>query len=191
MKWINKAGAIALMGLMAFSCGPKQNTDSNEAAEEANEDKFQSRATEKDAQFVAEAVAANYAEIQLAQLAIQKSNDTEIKNVAQFLETEHNKVLEELKDVAGKRVISVPSSEDDADRRKIEDLTKEDDVKDFNKEWCKTMVDKHEKSIEKFETRMNETEDAELKAWLSGTLPHLRDHLDRIKACHERIANAK
>lgn len=191
MKWINKAGAIALMGLMAFSCGPKQNTDSNEAAEEANEDKFQSRDTEKDAQFVAEAVAANYAEIQLAQLAIQKSNDTEIKNVAQFLETEHNKVLAELKDVAGKRVISVPSSEDDAARRKIEDLTKEDDVKDFNKEWCKTMVDKHEKSIEKFETRMNETEDAELKAWLSGTLPHLRDHLDRIKACHERIANAK
>lgn len=191
MKWINKAGAIALMGLMAFSCGPKQNRDSHEAAEEANEDKFQTRDTEKDAQFVAEAVAANYAEIQLAQLAVQKSNDTEIKSVAKFLETEHNKVLAELKDVAGKRVISVPSSEDDAARRKIEDLTREDDVKDFNKEWCKTMVEKHEKSIENFETRMNETEDAELKAWLSSTLPHLRDHLDRIKACHERIAQAK
>lgn len=191
MKWINKAGAIALMGLMTFSCGSKQNTDSNEAAEEANEDKFQSRTTEKDAQFVAEAVAANYAEIQLAQLAVQKSNDTEIKNVAQLLETEHNKVLAELKDVAGKRVISIPSSEDDAGRKKIEDLTKEDDAKDFNKEWCKTMVEKHEKSIENFEARMNDTEDAELKSWISGTLPHLRDHLDKVKACHERISQAK
>jgi putative membrane protein len=191
MKKNNKLWAFALMGLMAVSCGPKQNTDSNEAAEEANEDKFQSRATEKDADFVTEAVASNYAEIELAQLAVQKSNDTEIKQVAQFLENEHTKVLAELKDVAGKRVISIPSSEDDAAKRKIEDLTKEDDVKDFNKQWCKEMIDKHESSIEKFETRMKETEDEELKNWISQTLPHLREHLDRIKACHDRLAQAK
>ncbi|HEY3404678.1 MAG TPA: DUF4142 domain-containing protein [Ohtaekwangia sp.] len=187
----NKIWAFAIMGLMALSCGPKQNTDSNEAAEEANEDKFQSRTTEKDADFVAEAVASNYAEIELAQLATQKSNDAEIKQVAQFLENEHTKVLTELKDVAGKRVISIPSNADDGARRKIEDLTKEEDVKDFNKQWCKEMIDKHEASIEKFETQMKETEDEELKSWISQTLPHLREHLDRVKACHDRIAQAK
>jgi putative membrane protein len=191
MRKNNKLWAFALMGLMALSCGPKQNTDSNEAAEEANDDKFQSRATEKDADFVAEAVASNYAEIELAQLAAEKSNDTEIKQVAQFLENQHTKVLAELKDVAGKRVISIPSNADDAAKRKIEDLTKEDDVKDFNKQWCKEMIDKHEASIEKFETRMKETEDEELKTWISQTLPHLREHLDRIKACHNRLTATK
>jgi putative membrane protein len=191
MRYNNKLWAFALMGLMAISCGPKQNTDSNEAAEEANDDKFQSRTAEKDADFVMEAVAANYAEIELAQLAVQKSNDTEIKQVAQFLENQHTKVLAELKDVAGKRVISIPSNADDAAKRKIEDLTKEDDVKDFNKQWCKEMIDKHEASIKKFETRMNDTEDQELKSWISETLPHLREHLDRIKACHDRLAVAK
>jgi len=187
----NNIWAFALMGLMAVSCGPKQNTDSNEAAEEANEDKFQTRTAEKDADFVMETVAANYAEIELAQLAAEKSNDTEIKQVAQFLENEHTKVLAELKDVAGKRVISIPSTADDAARRKIEDLTKEDDAKDFNKQWCKEMIDKHEASIEKFEKQLKETEDEQLKGWITQTLPHLREHLDRIKACHDRLAQAK
>lgn len=191
MKFKNKVWGFALMALVAFSCGPKQNTDSNEAAEESNEDKFQSRDTQKDADFVMEAVESNLAEVELAQLASQKSNSTEIKSVAQLLEKDHSKVLAELRDVAAKRVISVPSAVNDASRRKIEDLTKEDDVKDFNKAWCKEMIDKHEASIENFEKTMNETEDAELKSWISETLPHLREHLDRVKACHEKLADAK
>jgi len=182
---------LAIVALLALGCGPKQNTDSNESAEEANEDKFQTRDTEKDAEFVMEAVEANLAEVELAQLAAQKSTDTEIKSVAQFLENEHNKVLAELRDVAAKRVISVPSTVDDASRREIENLGKKEDIKDFNKSWCKEMIDKHESSIEKFEKAMNETEDAELKSWITQTLPHLREHLDRVKACHEKIAEAK
>jgi len=187
----NRIWALALVALLALSCESKKNTDSNEAAEEANDDKFQSRNTEKDADFVMNAIESNLAEVELAQLAARKSNNTEVKSVAQFLETEHNKVLTELRDVAAKRVISVPSSVNDASRRKIEDLSKEEDIKDFNKDWCKEMVDKHEASIEKFENAMNETKDAELKTWISQTLPHLREHLDRVKSCHERMAQAK
>jgi rubrerythrin len=49
------------------------------------------------------------------------------------------------------------------------------------------MIDMHEKAIQKYEGMLDKTNDADLKAWINQTLPHLRTHLDRVKACHEKI----
>ena len=53
------------------------------------------------------------------------------------------------------------------------------------------MADKHEKTIEKFEDRAEKTEDADLKIWITQTLPHLRTHLDKVKACEESLKDGK
>lgn len=195
MKCLFKSIPFVLSLLIAVSCGngrTEQNKaeDSNEAAEEANEEKFESGDSEKDADFVANEVAANYAEIQFAQLASQKSTDAEVKDVAKLLETEHSKSLKELQELASKKAISVPNEPEDGALRKLDNLREEKDIADFNKEWCKEMVDKHEKTIEKYEDKLEKTEDADLKAWINQTLPHLRTHLDRVKACHEKLKAA-
>jgi putative membrane protein len=49
------------------------------------------------------------------------------------------------------------------------------------------MIDRHEESINKFEKRLDKTEDPELKAWINKTLPHLRMHLEKLNAHHETI----
>jgi putative membrane protein len=180
------------IAVIAGGCTSKEKTaDSNEAAEEANEEKFDSKKDEKDAEFVAETVASNYGEIELAQLASQRSDNSQVKEIAKMLEADHTKVLNELQAFAGTKSISIPTEKTDDARKKIEDLTKEEDIKDFNKQWCKEMADKHEKSIKNFEERAEKTEDADLKIWISQTLPHLREHLDRVKACEESIKNSK
>jgi len=99
-------------------------------------------------------------------------------------------LLKNLQELAAKKTISVPSASEDSDLRKIEDLNKEEDIKDFNKEWCKTLVKKHEESIEMFEKRLQETADPDIKALINESLPSLRSHLEKVKACHERIADA-
>jgi putative membrane protein len=170
------------------ACTPKEKEkDSNEAAEESNDAKFDNKKDEKDAEFVAETVAGNHAEIQLAQLATQKSNNAQVKEVAKMLEADHSKLLTELEALASTKAISVPSEPEDKAKKTIEDLTKETDVKEFNKDWCKEMVDKHEKTIKNFEDRADKTEDADLKIWITQTLPQLRTHLDKVKACEESI----
>jgi putative membrane protein len=183
---------IVFAALVMVSCTPKEKAaDSNEVAEEANEEKFDDKKDEKDAEFVAEVVASNYAEIELAKLASTRSDNAQVKEVAKMLEDDHNKLLSELQAFAGTKAITVPTEPKDDAKKKIEDLTKEEDIKDFNKEWCKEMADKHEKTIEKFEDRAEKTADADLKIWINQTLPHLRTHLDKVKACEESLKNSK
>jgi putative membrane protein len=193
MKYINRIGALLLVATVAFSCGSKNSSneaDSNKVAEEANEDKFQSKEGEKDAEFVAHTVACNFGDIQLSQLAQQKTNNDQVKEVAKNIEENHSKLLKDLQNLAGEKAISVPTEAEDAKKRKIEDLTKEKNIRDFNKEWCKEMVSSHEKTIKDFEDRWEKTEDPELKNWIAETLPHLRSHLDKIKSCDESVAKA-
>jgi len=188
MKRIFKILTVA--SLFAFySCNEarrEQEQDSNEVAEEANEEKFEDKDMEKDADFVAEAVAANYAEIKMAKLAQQRSSNAEVKEIARMLEKDHTKVLSELKTLAQSKSITVPVEEEDAAKRKMENLTDESG-EDFDKKWLEQMEDSHEKSINKFERRAEKGEDADIKAFASKTLPHLRMHKEKIDACQDRM----
>lgn len=164
--------------------------NSEEIADEANDDKFDDKDVKNDADFVAEQVAANFAELKLAQLASEKSSVADIKKVAKMLETEHSKKLNELQKLASAKSITVPIEADKESIKTVENLRDEKDAENFNEEWCKEMVDKHEKKIEVFEDKLESTEDPELKSWISQTLPGLRSHLDQLKACHEKLKDA-
>jgi putative membrane protein len=193
MKKVWRIVPVVLMAVFFFACEGKKdhaNEDSNEAAAEANDDKFQTNKAEDDADFVVKAVANNIAEIEIAQLGVQRSDNADIKAIGRDLENEHNKLLKNLQDLAAKKTISIPASGEDADRRKIEDLNKEDEIKDFNKEWCKELVDRHEDSIERFEKCLQNTADPDIKAFINESLPSMRSHLEKVKAVHEKIAEA-
>jgi putative membrane protein len=181
---------VSLVAMLSFSCNETRkdanDEDSNEVAEEKNDEKFEDNDMENDADFVANAVAANYGEIKFAELASQRSNNADVKALAAMLVKDHTKVLGELKTLASSKSISVPTEEEDADKRKTERFYDESG-KDFNKKWAKEMVDRHEKSINKFEKRYEKTEDAELKAFIDKTLPHLRMHLEKLNTLHEKI----
>jgi putative membrane protein len=162
------------------------NEDSKEVAEEANDEKFDDSKEEKDADFVANTVASNYGEITFAQLANQKSSNPEVKKIATQLINDHTKTLNELKTLAQAKSITIPVEEDDAARRKTEQYNDETG-KDFDKKWAKEMIDRHEESINKFEKRLDKTQDPELKAFINKTLPHLRTHLEKLNACHDKL----
>lgn len=162
------------------------NKDSKEQADEANDEKFEDNNMENDADFVSKTVAANYGEIKFAQLATQNSSNPEVKKMAAMLVTDHTKTLNELKAFASSKAISVPVEEDDDARKKAERFSDEAG-KDFDKKWCKEMIDRHEESINNFEKRIDKTEDADLKAWLNKTLPALKSHRDQLQAIHDRI----
>lgn len=162
------------------------NEDSKEVAEEANDEKFDDKSMENDADFVANTVAANYGEIKFAGLATQRSANPEVKKAAAMMVEDHTKALNELKTLAQSKAITVPVEEDDEARRKTERFSDEAG-KDFDKKWCNEMIDRHDESIRKFENRMEKTEDAELKAWISKTLPVLRNHRDHLKMVHDKI----
>lgn len=179
--------------VVLLSCDARRDHDhdgSMEAAEEANDDRFEDNSKEKDADFVAEAVAANYAEIRMAELGLQRSNNAGLKEIAQSLQADHNKALNELKTLAGGKAITVPSTAPDDATKKMENLSDESGD-EFDKKWTNELIDRHEDSIDKFEKRFDKTEDAALKEFINKTLPTLRMHKEKLEAFEDRLKNKK
>ena len=190
MKKFLKVMMVASL-LATYSCNDvRRDEDSMEGTTEANNEKFKENKAEQDAEFVEETVASKYAEIKLAEVANQRSRNADVKKVAELIRTDHSSALNELKMLAQAKEISVPVEETQASKRKMDDFTQETG-NEFDQKWCKEMIDLHENNIDKFENRLEKTDDAELKSWISKTLPALRTHHQKLKACHEKMKGTR
>ncbi len=187
MKSLTILKAVVLATLIFSACQPtKKQEDSSEIAKDQNEEIFEDGDDEKDAEFIVNAVAANLAEINLAQLAQNKSTDMEVKQLATMLETDHTKVLHSLTGYANSKGISVPTTENN-EAMKDKDNLVQMSGKEFDMKWCAQLQKNHKKSIRKFESRMSKTEDVALKDLLSSTLPGLKSHLEMLQQHEERM----
>ena len=182
---------LVMLVSFVFSCNElRRDNDSNlnairnEAAAEANADKFDGK-TRRDARFVYEVVSSDYAGIKIAELANQRSQSPELKQIAQRLIADHTTSLTELKTLAQAKAIALPVEETDPSMRKLERLARESG-EDFDKEWCREMVALHERNITKFEERLEDTEDPDLKAFINKNLLVLKQHHQDLKIFSER-----
>jgi len=184
------AAAIVWLALLSIvlagfvSCNSSKD-ESKTQAEDANEQKFD-KAAEKDAQFVVDQVAGNYAEVKLAQVAQQKSTNPEIKSIAAMLEADHTAVLNDLKAFAAKKNISVPAEESQDSKDKIQKLNEEQPTA-FDKKWCDELMDKHMKGIKTYEDASANLEDPELKSWAANLVSKLKMHHEKLEACHKKL----
>lgn len=160
-------------------------TTKNEA-ESTNDSALATKAAEKDAEFVVDVVASNYGEVKLAKLAQQRSTNPEIKDVAKLLESDHQVVLNDLKSIASKKGLVVPTEESGDAKDKLQELTNQK-ASEFDKEWCETLMDNHRTSISKFEKAAGDISDPELKNFVNTILPKLRTHHDTLMECHKKL----
>lgn len=186
MMQVKNIIVIFLSFLIIQSCEPSRKQDSHKIAEDKNEKKFDTRADEKEAAFVADVIQGNYAEIRLAELASTKSSNREVQTTAQELVDDHTNSLAKLQAIANKKGISTPVDEGEDAKKKVNYLAKEDQS-DFDKKWCDELVDKHEKTIRDFETMQAKSDDPELQEFIRVTLPELRAHLDKLSSLEKNM----
>jgi putative membrane protein len=167
---------IAIL-LVSFSCGQKKADDSTEVAEDQNEKKFDDTNLEDDTEFAVDAANAGMAEVQLGQLAQSNASSPAVKKFAQMMIDDHSKANDELKGVAMKKNITLPSSINDKMKKKYDDLT-EKKGEDFDKDYIDLMVSDHKDVISSFEKEADKGKDPDLKTWASEKLTALRHHLD-------------
>ncbi|MDO1446045.1 DUF4142 domain-containing protein [Rhodocytophaga aerolata] len=168
--------------------------DPMEAAEDANEDKIENNDAmanstsddkEDDAEFMMKAAASGMFELQASELALQKASSQSVKEFAKKMKDDHTKANSELKALAAKKNITLPTSLDKEHLDKIEDLREETGT-DFDAEYMEAMHKAHEKDVELFEDISEEDDvDAEVKAFASKTLPTLRSHNDMAETKKE------
>lgn len=192
MKSITTFRAFAALCLLILvaACEPNKPKESVAIAKDANDKVLDDRDDEKDEDFVVNVMAGNYAEVNLAELALNRSASEEVKKTATMMKAHHSKIITELKGYAAKNGITVPLEETDDAKKAYTKLAEEKENDDFNEKWCDKLADNHEESINYFERRLDKTEDAELKSWITSTLPALKSHLQMLRANEEGLKNA-
>jgi putative membrane protein len=124
------------------------------------------------------------AEVELGKLALQKSQNADVKKFAQMMITDHTKANDELKALAAKKSIVLPTDIGDH-KETVDDLSKLSGA-EFDKEYVEAMVDDHEEDVDFFEDK-SDNSDADIKAFTTKTLPTLKKHLEAIKAIQSKM----
>jgi putative membrane protein len=179
-KLINAVMILLSAGILVTACnnsgGNDKTEDPEKAAEEQNDQKF-SKAGEKDAQLVVDAWLGSSFEMRMADSAKKYVSTDEGKRLAGMLADAHANINSRLQQLATDKQITLPTDITDDQKKKIRDL-KSKKVKDFDREFAKAMVEKHEAAIRMYEQSANDATDTDIKAYFTSVLPELRTHLD-------------
>jgi putative membrane protein len=126
--------------------------------------------------FIEEAAQGGVAEVELGKLAAQKGSSAEIKQFGQRMVDDHSKANDKLQQLASRKGVTVPNDMDAASKREYDKLQKLSGS-GFDQEYIKTMVQDHQKDVKDFQKEQKSAKDADLKTFVTTTLPTLEEHL--------------
>jgi putative membrane protein len=151
-------------------------SDSKSVADSANQAKYDTTNMAKDAKFAVNAADGGMTEVQASKLALTNASMAEVKTMAQKMIDDHSKANDELKALAQKYSITIPSAISSDNQEAYDKLIKMNG-KDFDKAYINKMVDDHKGAADLFETESEKGNNAELKQWAANTLPTIKSHL--------------
>ena len=146
------------------SCSKNKPEDSKEMAEEQNEEKFELLNLDYDTEFAVSAADAGILQVQVGTLALTKATSSIVKQFAQTMIDDHTKANEELKALAQRKNITLPTILSEKHQKKVSDF-EEKSGSDFDKEYIDFMVKDHKDVVDMFKQAADKCKDAELKAW--------------------------
>lgn len=185
--------ALLFSMLIAISCGNQADNDRDRLEENDRDDQTlreENRDMEEVREFVNEATSDGIMEIRMAEIAMQKSQNPEVDQLAEHIKADHEKAGAELKSIAASKNWSVPVMMMDKHQQKVEKLM-ETDADKFDEEYLETMVNAHKDAIDKFEKCADKNHDPEVTMWVNNTLPVLRQHLQQSETLRDKTADAQ
>jgi putative membrane protein len=135
--------------------------------------------------FIKGAMQANQAEIALADSAIQKSQNAEVKQFAEHIRKDHTEANQKLQEIAQKNSITA-DAELDAKHKEKQTQLEQKTGEEFDKEFAKCMLKDHAKGISKYQQAAR-LQDADVKIYAQETLPKLRQHLQHAKTVAKAV----
>lgn len=135
------------------------------------------RLARADRKFIDAAAGSGMFEVHVAQLAVSKANDLNVRNFASMLVDQHKAANDELVRIATAKKVELPAAPKRSLRREIDKLGKKSGD-DFDRAFVREVgIEAHEKDIKLFQDARKHVKDPDLKAFVDKTLPVLQDHL--------------
>ncbi|HEY8683908.1 MAG TPA: DUF4142 domain-containing protein [Rhodanobacter sp.] len=129
-----------------------------------------------DSAFMRNAAAGGMAEVQMGQMALDKSSDAQVKQLAQRIVDDHTKANDQLKTLAESKHVSLPATAAAAAQKEGKSLMAMNGTA-FDHAWSKAMVKDHQKAVKLFSQESKQAKDSDVRQFAQGTLPTLNTHL--------------
>lgn len=139
-----------------------------------------------DKRFMAAAADGGMMEVALGKLAQTNAASQQVKDFGSMMMSDHSAANDELKQLAQKKNIAIPSALSDKNQKDYDDLAKKRGV-DFDKAYAGYMVGDHKDDIEAFKKEADKGDDADIKAWAAGKVPVLQHHLQMAEAARDAL----
>jgi putative membrane protein len=136
--------------------------------------------------FAKKAATGGMMEVELGNIAQKNSSTQQIKDFGKMMVDDHSKANSQLKDLASVKNISLPTLVTSDQQKDIDKLSKKTGA-DFDKAYVSMMIDDHKKDIKEFKDAQDKAKDADVKNFISNTLPVLQKHLDAIQAIDKKM----
>lgn len=135
--------------------------------------------TSSDKSFLHEASEGNLFEVNLAKLALQKSQDANVRKFATKMIEDHEKLSRDMKPLMAKLGAKPATSPSIGDRAKYEELKLKSGI-DFDRAYVETMVKNHNDDLQKFMDEVKKTTNPDVKAAVSKGESTIREHTEMI-----------
>jgi putative membrane protein len=136
-------------------------------------------ATSSDKKFVKNAMEGSLAEVNYAKLALQKSQDKNVREFATKMIHDHEMLISEMKPLAKGLGVKVPSGPPLSDHAKYMELKTKSGT-DFDRAYVEAMVKDHHDDLSAFIDEENNTSDPQLKAAVQKGKTVIREHTEMI-----------
>lgn len=139
-----------------------------------------------DQKFAADAAKDSMAEIQLGKLALNKSDNAQIREFANRMIQDHTKANTQLESIAKSGNVVLPS---EPGKKLADPMDKLSGLsgKEFDRSYVRDMVRDHEEAVRMFQHYERGSTNAELRQFAQQTLPVLQEHLALAKKIESSI----
>ncbi len=147
---------IALTAAVAIGCNSndRRDTTASKPADAVGTAGTGDNISRGDKDFFRDIAIANMAEIELGRMATERAVSPDVKKFGQTMIDDHTKAGDELKAVASRHNVTLPTALDDKHNDLHDKLAKLNGA-DFDKEYMKAMVDGHEAVVDKLGSRVD------------------------------------
>jgi putative membrane protein len=175
------AFAIATLAITAGCQPASQNSQANNQNAQTSQPQAvpqadqTTTATLTSQEFVTRAAQSSLAEVQLSELALQKTSSDQVRSYAQQMIQDHTQANNELKLLASQKNLTVPTTLDpqhQAAKANLSGLSGQA----FDTAYMQQMEQDHVKAVALFRQEASQGQDADLKSWAAATLPKLENH---------------
>jgi putative membrane protein len=180
----------AMCAVMSLGCLLFATASSAQTAFPANREQGAAMSETTAKAFLSDAAQGGLAEVQLGRLASQKAANAEVKAFAQQMVTDHSKAGEEIKALAAKKNIMLPTSVDAKHKAEHDKLAGLSGAA-FDKAYVAAMLADHEKTVTEFKHQATMNQDPDVKAWANKTLPTLEAHLNKVKGLQKSVGTTQ